>query len=628
MNVLICDDERRDLQMVRLHVEQFGKDQQIDVSIYTLWNPKSSAEIMAMAEKHEMDVAFLDIDMPHISGDAIASALTEKHPSIQIIFFTNRGEMVYDMLKYKPFRFIQKAEPWKIDTALMNLSKQRMTDGHVLIEKAKNEVMDASVEEIMYIEAAKHQIIYHTEDEAIVSKGSMAKIVKELWEYGFIRVHVAYVVNIRYIKQIGKKELILRDETVLPISGSYKEETMILGKKKSMPNWLFVVLALIVPVANVVLQKVFPDSPENNIVYILLTIFFGFVCTNGKISEKIIYVAIWNILLMACGLIFASVYGYVVRGTNGMEWEMDAIQRLHYIMGSKLNLILCTLLVMVILKKTKMKSAMPVMNAVVFVISILIGIILDIMLDYPYLDKKGKIAIGIAMVGILAINVFVYVATYQLNKSQKLLMENQLLRMSQEEQKEGMERMMRLQEKNRMLRHDLRHYFTLFQEMLANGNVEEAQKYVEDVLNTKLQPEGVYMTGDEILDAVLNHCDGICRQKQITFRTEISAHLPEGQMEFAIALLNLLENAIEAEELEEDKLIELQIYESAGLLLVTVRNRISQSVMENNPELRTRKADASLHGLGRKSVKKLIRDMEGSFYEEERNGFFISNIVV
>ena len=279
-------------------------------------------------------------------------------------------------------------------------------------------------------------------------------------------------------------------------------------------------------------------------------------------------------------------------------------------------------------EETKMKSAMPVMNAVVFVISILIGIILDIMLDYPYLDKKGKIAIGIAMVGILAINVFVYVATYQLNKSQKLLMENQLLRMSQEEQKEGMERMMRLQEKNRMLRHDLRHYFTLFQEMLANGNVEEAQKYVEDVLNTKLQPEGVYMTGDEILDAVLNHCDGICRQKQITFRTEISAHLPEGQMEFAIALLNLLENAIEAEELEEDKLIELQIYESAGLLLVTVRNRISQSVMENNPELRTRKADASLHGLGRKSVKKLIRDMEGSFYEEERNGFFISNIVV
>ena len=132
--------------------------------------------------------------------------------------------------------------------------------------------------------------------------------------------------------------------------------TMILGKKKSMPNWLFVVLALIVPVANVVLQKVFPDSPENNIVYILLTIFFGFVCTNGKISEKIIYVAIWNILLMVCGLIFASVYGYVVRGTNGMEWEMDAI------IGCITSWVEAEsdpvhASVMVILKKTKMKSA-------------------------------------------------------------------------------------------------------------------------------------------------------------------------------------------------------------------------------------------------------------------------------
>ena len=50
MNELICDDERRDLQKIRLHVEQFGNDQQSDVSIYTLWNPISSADIMAMAD--------------------------------------------------------------------------------------------------------------------------------------------------------------------------------------------------------------------------------------------------------------------------------------------------------------------------------------------------------------------------------------------------------------------------------------------------------------------------------------------------------------------------------------------------------------------------------------------------
>lgn len=191
-----------------------------------------------------------------------------------------------------------------------------------------------------------------------------------------------------------------------------------------------------------------------------------------------------------------------------------------------------------------------------------------------------------------------------------------------------MERMMQMQEKNRILRHDLRHYFTVFQELLANGRIDEAKNYVREVLDTRLQPEGVYMTGDEILDAVLNHCDSCCRSKGIAFHAEVSAHLPEGQMEFAIALLNLLENAIEAEELEEDKEIELQIYESAGLLLVTVKNRISRSVLEENPDMKTKKPNSSLHGLGRKSVRQLVRDMDGAYYEEEKNGYFISNLVV
>lgn len=403
---------------------------------------------------------------------------------------------------------------------------------------------------------------------------------------------------------------------------------IMLGRRKKLPVWIFALVVVGVSVANIVLQQIFPDSPENIGVYIALTIIFALICVNGRASQKLLYVTIWNILLMFCGLIYAAVYGYVVRGTMGMEWTMSAVQRLQFLLGSKLSLVLLSALTLFILKKVKFRSGMIVMNLVVFVISILIGIILDVMLNYEYLDKKGKVAIGIAMIGILTINIFVYSMSYQLDKSQRLQMENQLLRMSQEEQKESMERMMKQQEKNRILRHDLRHYFTLFQELIANGNIEEAQRYVKEVLDTNLQSEGIYMTGDEILDAVLNHCDGICRQKEIAFHAKVSAHLPEGQMEFAIALLNLLENAIEAEEKESQKEIELEIYESAGLHLVTVKNRISESVLETNPELRTHKSDSSLHGLGRKSVKKLIRDMEGSFYEEEKNGYFVSNIVL
>lgn len=402
----------------------------------------------------------------------------------------------------------------------------------------------------------------------------------------------------------------------------------LLGLTKKLKKWLCNLIMICCVIVNVILQNIFPDSPQNICAYLIFSIVFVMICTNGRMSSEWLSIAIWNIILMFASIVYATAYSYFKSNVQGDIWDMSAVSRVHYLIGQKLLLSVFMLLAIVLLKKLRLKSAMPIMNIVVFIISVLIGIILDMMLDYEYLDNKGKVAIEIAMIGILSINVFVYVATYQWNKNQKLLLENQLLRMSQEEQRESMERMMQLQEKNRILRHDLRHYFTVFQELLSAGKTEEAGNYVEEVLSTKFQPEGIYMTGDEILDAVLNHCDSMCRQKGISFHAEVSAHLPQGQMEFAIALLNLLENAIEAEEQEKEKKIELQIYESAGLHLVTVRNRIEKSVLKDNPHLHTRKADASIHGLGRKSVKKIIQDMDGSFYEEEKNGYFISNIVI
>lgn len=404
--------------------------------------------------------------------------------------------------------------------------------------------------------------------------------------------------------------------------------TIVLGKSKKLPVPVYVFLAAIFVAADTALQFMFSDSSENIVIYITCMTVFTVFCIKGKSAQKLLYVAVWNIVLMVGSLGYASTYSFFKKNTTDDIWDMTSIERIQYLIGQKLLLLLLMICTIGLLKSFKLKSAMTVMNMVVFAISVLIGIILDTMLDYQYLDQKGKAAIGIAMAGLLAINVFVYIASYQLTKNQKLVLENHLLRMSQEEQKESMTRLMQLQEKNRILRHDLRHYFTVFQELLATDKIQEAKQYVEDVISTKLQAEGVYMTGDDILDAVLNHCDSLCRQKNIPFFVEVSALLPKGQMEFAIVLLNLLENAIEAEEKEEEKRIELSIYESAGLLLVTVRNRISHSVLKENPELTTHKSDSTLHGLGRKSVKKLIQDMEGSFYEEEKNGYFISNIVV
>lgn len=226
MTVIICDDQKSDLDILRFHMETFCKEQHIHLEIFEVCNPGSSAEILAIAQKHLVDAIFLDIDMPHISGDVVAKELEAQYPLISIIFYTNRDELVYDMIRYKPFRFIRKQCSDEIGDALLMLSRKMMETGHILIKIGKWEAEKVAVGEIKYVKIFRHQVIYVINSEEINTRGSMAKCYKELEEYGFIRVHVGYLVNIRYISLIEKQEVVLKDGTRIPIGGSYKEQMM------------------------------------------------------------------------------------------------------------------------------------------------------------------------------------------------------------------------------------------------------------------------------------------------------------------------------------------------------------------------------------------------------------------
>ena len=103
---------------------------------------------------------------------------------------------------------------------------------------------------------------------------------------------------------------------------------ILLGKKKKLPVWAVVAITTGFVIANAILQNVFPDSPENIMCYIGIMLLYACSCIKGRITQKLLYMTIWNILLMFCGLIYAAVYGFILRGKPGIEWQLTAIQRL------------------------------------------------------------------------------------------------------------------------------------------------------------------------------------------------------------------------------------------------------------------------------------------------------------
>lgn len=226
MTIIMCDDDRNDLRMLRANVERFGEKHAVDLSIIELNELRNVAQIEALLEKQEVDAVFLDIDMPYISGDDVAEALVEKYPNLCIIFFTNREEMVFDVIRFKPYRFIKKQDTAKIEDVMNTLVQRSEQEGHILIEKGKAELVKVHVREILYIEAVNHQIVYHMQDEQIISRGSIAKLAKEFGKFGFVRAHMGCLVNIRHIKYVDKKNIQMNDGTCIVLGGKYKEDLM------------------------------------------------------------------------------------------------------------------------------------------------------------------------------------------------------------------------------------------------------------------------------------------------------------------------------------------------------------------------------------------------------------------
>lgn len=226
MTIIMCDDDRNDLRMLRANVERFGEKHAVDLSIIELNELRNVAQIEALLEKQDVDAVFLDIDMPYISGDDVAEALVEKYPNLCIIFFTNREEMVYDVIRFKPYRFIKKQDTAKIEEVMNTLVQRSEQEGHILIEKGKAELVKVHVREILYIEAVNHQIVYHMQEEQIISRGSIAKLANEFSKFGFVRAHMGCLVNIRHIKYVDKKNIQMNDGTCIVLGGKYKEDLM------------------------------------------------------------------------------------------------------------------------------------------------------------------------------------------------------------------------------------------------------------------------------------------------------------------------------------------------------------------------------------------------------------------
>ena len=334
-----------------------------------------------------------------------------------------------------------------------------------------------------------------------------------------------------------------------------------------------------------------------------ICIFFAQRYFEGRFASKVISVIMINVLTILISIICL----YVISAFSGVTMEKLTMY------GNSMRLIeVCV-----------MKS-LCIFIACFFVVSLFF----IILLKQVMLPRILQIAFAVITLLFLGIILLVLWLLNHLQNQNRELLENSILRTQLREQEKLMKVSEESNQKIREVRHDIRRYFSNYLQLLEEGKVELVKKEMQKTFATKLSEKQQIYTPNLMLNAVINEKKEICEKNHIRF--VIHVKLPENidTIELAIALSNLLDNAIEAEQKEQEQEIHLNMEVVDEMFNLIVENHIQNSVLCVNPKLVTSKKNKAEHGLGIPTVREIVNQYQGFLnISEEANNVIVHMVI-
>jgi DNA-binding LytR/AlgR family response regulator len=196
---------------------------------------RSGIEAMDVLQSEKIDLLFLDIQMPDISGIQFLKSLLHK----PLVIFTTAYEKYalegfeLDVVDYllKPYsfeRFLKAVNKAQDHLSILeknqsqNVTEEISFSNQFIFVKSDYKLVKIEIAEIQYIESLKDYVKIVVGGKPIVTLSSMKAIEEKLTTPDFLRVHRSFMVNIRKIQYIHRNFVMVGDKEI-PIGDNYKE---------------------------------------------------------------------------------------------------------------------------------------------------------------------------------------------------------------------------------------------------------------------------------------------------------------------------------------------------------------------------------------------------------------------
>ena len=228
LKIALLDDDKTALLISKGAIESFFQEKNIAIALDAFSSP---VNFLAMAKEENYRLVFLDIDMPELNGLEVGEQVKAINPQTDIIYLSQREDLVFDTLKLHPFGFIRKSKIIQdfanVLELFVNTALNTNSENKKITISSKTETISADVDSVMYIEGNRnYQTFYLKDGSTFDARVLMGDLEIKLKEHGFIRVHKGYLVNFLFIRTIGVNEVTLTNNKILPMSSKRKDSIM------------------------------------------------------------------------------------------------------------------------------------------------------------------------------------------------------------------------------------------------------------------------------------------------------------------------------------------------------------------------------------------------------------------
>ncbi len=225
LKCIIVDDDEIDRLMVLSFVKRF---QHLELlGIY------SSAEAaLEFLSSNSVDLLFLDIDMPGLSGIELRKKVKDipvcifitAHPEHAVESFElDTLDFIVKPLKFERFeKTIHRIDEFMDLKTKASLFESSIGGDSIYIKEGHNQTK-IKLHDILYLEALKDYTLLVTPEKRHCVLSILGNILKEPHFKSFVRIHRSFAVQKHFINKIGINEIVLHNQTIIPIGRSYKE---------------------------------------------------------------------------------------------------------------------------------------------------------------------------------------------------------------------------------------------------------------------------------------------------------------------------------------------------------------------------------------------------------------------